>query len=363
MTEFDQKQARLQVLLDERQLDALLLRRVSNVTWATCGARVYVNIATDRACAMLFISKSSRLLITDNLEAERFLREELLDKQGWELRVSPWYEGADPAADLTHGLRLGTDWPYRGATDVSSDLTHMRTQFTPEEADRFRVLGRLCAEAVQATAQSLRPGQTEQAISARLGYEAELCGVQAVTNIVATDWRIAAFRHALPTDKPLDRYAMLVLNGRRWGLVSTVTRFVHFGPLPDEVRTHHALTAQIAAQLIHATRPGVVLSDLFQMAVSAYAQAGYPGEWQKHHQGGALGYEPREFLITAQSSGRVSAGQAYIWNPSIESARSVDPFLVGPSGNEILATLPEWPVLPIRIHDRVYARPAVLEID
>ncbi len=363
MSEFDEKQARLQTLLKERRLDALLLRRVSNVAWATCGARAYVNIASDIASAALLISRSSRHLITNNLEAARFDQEEHLARQGWEFHVAPWYEERDEIAHLTRGLRVGADCPYPGALDLTRDLTRMRTHLTPEEAERFRLLGALCVQAVDVTARSLAPGQTEQDISARLGFEAELRGVQAITNIVATDWRIETFRHALPTDKPLERYAMLVLNGRRWGLVCTVTRFIHFGPLPAGVREHHALAAQIAAECIHATRPGASLADLFQVAVSAYARAGFADEWQKHHQGGALGYEPREFFITPTSREQVSIGQAYIWNPSIESARSVDPFLVGPADNEILTELDSWPALAVRVKDRVYQRPAVLERD
>ena len=362
MTEFDQKQARLRALLDERHLDALLLRRVSSVAWATCGARAYVNIASNDASASLLITRSARYLITSNLEAARFQEEEHLTEQGWEFRVAPWYQDLDEVANLTRGMRVGADRAYPSAVDLSRDLVRMRTNLTPEEGERFRILGRLCEQAVQVTARTLQPGQTEQAISARLGYDAEVRGTQAITNIVATDWRVGAFRHALPTEKPLERYAMLVLNGRRWGLVCTVTRFVHFGALPADLRTHHETAAQIAAQCIDATRPGESLSDLFQFALSAYAHAGFPEEWRKHHQGGVLGYEPRELLITSNSRETVSIGQACVWNPSIGSARSVDTFLVGRSENEILTASESWPSIAVNIQNRVYNRPAVLEV-
>ena len=57
-----------------------------------------------------------------------------------------------------------------------------------------------------------------------------------VVNLIATDERIFNFRHPLPTHKRLERYAMLVLCGRQRGLVCSITRLVHFGRLPDDLR-------------------------------------------------------------------------------------------------------------------------------
>jgi hypothetical protein len=42
MAEFREKQKRIQALLERHKLDALLLSRVSNFAWATCGATSYV---------------------------------------------------------------------------------------------------------------------------------------------------------------------------------------------------------------------------------------------------------------------------------------------------------------------------------
>ena len=362
MTEFEHKQMRIRALLDEYQLDALLLRRVSNVTWATCGAKVYVNIASSDASAVLLITRTQRYLITNNLEAARFEQEEHLDAQGWEFRVAPWYESSDEVARLTRGMKLGADGAFPGALDLARELARLRIALTPEECERFRTLGQLCADAVEVVACSLEPGRTEQAISARLGYEAELRCVQAVTNIVATDWRIGAFRHALPTDKPLERYAMLVLNGRRWGLVCTVTRFVHIGELSDDLRRRNEITAHLFAEFICATRPGKSFAELFELVATEYARAGFPAEWHQHHQGGSVGYEPREFFVTPQSSERIAAHQAFVWNPSIGDVRSVDTFLVGETENKIITASESWQTLPISVGALIVPRPVILEL-
>jgi len=362
MTEFSQKQDHIQALLAERRLDALLLRRVSSFAWATCGGASYVNTATTNGEAALLITSSGRHLITNNIEATRLEQEEKLVAQGWGFRVTPWHEAQDTVAELTGGLRLGADGPFPGATDLSGDLAHLRANLTPEEGERFRALGRVCAEAMDSAVRAVRPGQTEYQIAGLLAHEAESRGVQAIVNLIATDERIFAFRHPLPTDKKLERYAMLVLCGRRWGLVCSVTRLVHFGHLPDDLRRKAEAVAQIDATFIAATRPGRTLGEIFRCVTAAYAEAGFPDEWHLHHQGGPAGYEPREYVATPHSTDVVSVGQVYAWNPSITGTKSEDTILVGEAGNEVLTATRGWPTLSVTVNGQTFARPAILEI-
>jgi len=91
MLEFNLKQNRLRNLLEQNQLDGILLRRVSSFAWATCGAAAYVNAATSTATAALLVTHAQRYLITDNIEAPRFEKEEKLRAQGWEFLVTPWH--------------------------------------------------------------------------------------------------------------------------------------------------------------------------------------------------------------------------------------------------------------------------------
>ena len=360
--EFIRKQERIQALLAEHQLDALLLRRVSSFAWATCGAASYVNTAATWGEAMLLITPSVRYLVTNNIEATRLEQEERLIEQGWEFHVTPWYEAGDVIADLSRGLRLGADGPYRGAVDLSAELARLRAQLTPEEGERFRTLGRLCAEAMSAAVHSVRPGMTEYEIAGLLSRETESRGVQAIVNLVATDERVFAFRHPLPTGKRLEQYAMLVLCGRRWGLVCSLTRLVHFGRLPDRLRQKAEAVAHVDAALITATRPGRTLGGIFQQATAVYAQMGFPDEWQHHHQGGPAGYEPREYLATPQSPDVVSVGQVYAWNPSIAGTKSEDTILVGEAGNEVLTWTEGWPALALAVDGETIVRPAILEV-
>ncbi len=361
MSEFQTKQDRIQTLLSSHNLDGLLLQRVSSFAWATCGAASYVNVATTTGEATLLITRDSRFLFTNNIESPRFEGEEQLLGQGWEFEVFPWHQMNKNIYQRTRGLKLGADVTFPGALDFSAEIADLRSALTPEEGERFRILGKICAQAMDSAIQNTAPGQTEHEIAARLAYETESRGAQVVVNLIATDERIFNYRHPLPTNKTLDRYAMLVLCGRWRGLICSLTRLVHFGPLPDELRYKAEAVALVDATMISATRPGQIHFRIFEQAVAAYADTGFPDEWQLHHQGGTAGYEGREHIITPISTGQVAIDQAYAWNPSITGTKSEDTILVGPKSNEILTTIDDWPTIDVTVDGRQISRPAILE--
>ena len=358
MSEYTRKVDIIRAWMADHNVGGLYLQSVGSFAWATCGAASYINTASTNGLASLLITLDRQYLITTNIEAPRLELEEGLAEQGWESIITAWHESHDTVADLSRGLKLASDGFYPGASDLSVELARVRANLTPEEGRRFRDLGRCCAQALQTAAYSVKPGQTEYEIAAMLAAEAEGQGVQAIVNLIATDERIFSFRHPLPTSKKLDRYAMLILCGRKDGLICSLTRLVHFGPLSDDLKRKAKACAKVDVAFIKSTRPGQTLGDIFENAVSTYAVIGYPDEWRKHHQGGASGYEPREYLAVPGSPDRVSTGQVYAWNPSITGYKSEDTILVGEVHNEILTEMPDWPVTVI---DGI-ARPFILVV-
>jgi Xaa-Pro aminopeptidase len=359
MSEFDFKQEKIRQLIAEKNLDALWLQRVSSFAWATCGGAAYINTATTTGAASLLITTHARYVITNNIEAKRLADEQGLGAQGWEFRVADWHAANPAIAELTRGLRLGSDFPAPNAMDLSNEIARLRAHLTPEEGERMRALGKICAEAMDAAIRAVRPGQTEFEIAARLGAEAQARGAQPIVNLIATDERIFAYRHPLPTAKQLERYAMLVLVGRKWGLCCSMTRLIHFGKLSDEIRRKMEACARVDATFIAATRPNARVREVFQRALAAYAETGFADEWRLHHQGGAAGYEPREYLGNSNSNDVVARGQAYAWNPSITGAKSEDTILVGETHNEIVTAISGWQTIRVTVDDHVIERPAI----
>jgi len=148
---------------------------------------------------------------------------------------------------------------------------------------------------------------------------------------------------------------MLVLSGRCKGLVCSISRLMHFGPVPGDLQNRIIAAAQVNATFIAHTQPGCRLSDVLAQGQQVYANAGFPGEWQHHHQGGATGYEPREYLATPASTETVSSGQAFAWNPTIAGAKMEDTILVGAQSNEIITSTPLWPTISYEIPGQVGA--------
>ena len=362
MTELETKLNQIDALLKAQGLEALLLQKVSSFAWATCGAASYVNTAVTDGASSLLITPNGRYVLTNHIEATRIEQEEKLAAQGWQMHAGEWYAAQDFVAELAGKLKLGADGAYPQAKDLSGELARLRANLTDEEGQRFRQLGKLCAQSMDQAIRAVKPGMTENQIAALLAREAQSRGVQPIVNLIATDERIFKFRHPLPTDKKMARYAMLVLCGRRWGLVCSLTRLVHFGRLPAELQSKSLAVATVDATVIAETRPGRTLGEIFARTQAAYAEAGFPDEWKLHHQGGPAGYEPREYIATPGGKDVVNLGQAYAWNPSITGTKSEDTMLVGAAGNEILTPIPGWPVLTVEVGAMKVERPAILEI-
>ena len=356
------KWSRVRELLRREGLDALLLRRVSSFAWITGGAAGYVTTNCEIGPSSILITPDAKYVITNNIEAPRLRAEEKLEEKGFTLRIAPWQESQDVVAQLTSGLRVGCDGPYPGTVDLAASVSSLRRSLLPQEIVRFRILGQACGSALEKAARSVTQGLTEYEIAGLVAREAWTCGVTPILILVAADQRVFDFRHPLPTDRPLQRYAMLVLCGRKWGLIASCTRLVHFGPLPTDLKRKQESVARVDASLISATRPGARVADIFETALQAYANEGYPEEWTLHHQGGCAGYEGRECKATPDCTEVVHQGEAFAWNPSITGTKSEDTIIVGPVDNEIITATGAWPTLPIETDGRTILRPAILEI-
>lgn len=351
----------LRSLLDKHKAEAFLLRRVSSFAWVTEGASSYVNTATTEGAASLVITRERCYVATNNIEAPRLQEEENLAEQGWEFVISPWATPLKELNELLAGRIVLSDVPFGAAQDVSAEISRLRAHLTPEEGQRLRELGKLCAESITAAAQALQPGMTEYEIAALLGGAAQQRGIQPIVNLVATDGR--CYRHPLPTTKKLEKFALLVLSGRRRGLVCSVSRMVHFGRIPADLERKIHAAARVNAAFIAHSRPGMTLGGLLEIGQAAYAAAGYPDEWQHHHQGGVVGYEPREYIATPGGADVLSSGQALAWNPTVAGSKMEDTILVGDTENEILTSTSLWPVTQVEISGQPGTVPCALALE
>lgn len=362
MDELVEKRQRLQAFLDLHNLDAIYLSQVANFAWLTAGLEPVVMINSDRAEAGLLVTREKDYVICNSIEYPRLRDEDRLDDLGYEFHVTPWYKGAPRFDDLVQGLRWASDWPMLNAPDLSTEISRLRFQLTPPEVERYRWVGYHTGQALELAARAVRSGMSEVQIAGLIAAEALDQGITPIMLLVGADERIYRFRHPIPTQKQLERYAMLAICGRRWGLVASATRFVYMGPLPAELAHKQEACAYVDATFNAATTVGSRVSEVFQLAIDAYAQTGFPGEWQKHNQGGAAGYLSRDYEGTPTCTEVVLAEQAFAWNPSITGIKSEDTMIVHDTQCEFITVTGEWLSLPVVLGDRTWERPAILTI-
>jgi len=145
-------------------------------------------------------------------------------------------------------------------------------------------------------------------------------------------------------------------------LVVSVTRLIHFGPLPDIIRTKAEACTRIDAALNLGTRPGRTIRDMFEIARVGYQKEGYPEAIDEHHQGGLAGYQAREIIATPGDSTPIVANQCFAWNPSIRGVKSEDTILVTASGVEVLTKVAGWPTTTITVPEGQIERPQILVV-
>lgn len=322
-----------------------------------------VGITTEMGVASLLVTGESKFVISNNIEAPRMLREERLDEQGYEIVEFPWYEDREAAlvAELAGRGPVGSDAPIPGVVNLADEIARLRYSLTPDEIERFRWLGVKASSALEETLIVTQRGEKESEVVARLCAKLWRDRIDPVTLMAAADSRVSDFRHPIPTEKPIDRYLMVSLNARKWGLIVSLTRLVHFGKLPEDLREKYLANVFIDCTFMAATRPGVLARDVLGRGIEAYREKGRPDEWKLHHQGGAIGYAGRDYRTDFKTPDLIEENQAFTWNPSITGTKSEDTILAASDGPEMITKPILYPTVRVRVGGILFVRPSILE--
>jgi Xaa-Pro dipeptidase len=351
---------RLQAFMQQKQIAGVLLTQVRNFEWLTGGVGdSQIGRASEFGLASLLLTKDGRkFLVAAHSEIPR-LMEDGLDGLRYTPVETPWYEKQPDLGKLLgiSGI-IGSDVSCEGCTTFN--IAPLRYQLSPTEVLKYRWLGRECAQAVEQVTRGLAPGMTEREIEAQIVNALMKRGIRPTVLLIGTDDRIMRFRHALPSDRALQKYGMVNICAKRWGLIASVTRFVHFGPLDAELNKRLHAAAVVNSKYSHALKPGAKISDIFRQATEWYAELGYPGEWKFHHQGGATGYNEREYLVALDSTEIVQDQQAFAMNPTVQGAKVEDTILVQQEHTENLSATPDWPKINVELDGKIYESADVL---
>jgi len=360
------KEARLRGLMERAGLAGILLKRQANFSWLTAGGYNMVGINSDLGMTSLLLTRTGRYCIANRIEAPRMMQEEGLGALGFELLEHEWY--ADREAELVRRVAgnlasVGADGQFGECRNVDGEIKRLRYSLTPAEVERYRFLGARLSRAVERVALGIRPGDAECEIAGRIGPELWPDRIDPTGLQVAADERASLYRHPIPTTRLVKKYVMLCVNARYKGLITTITRLVHLGKPPAALLKQYADTLEIENRMIAATRPGVAASQAFAAGLEGYLALGYPKEWELHHQGGAMGYTPRDLKVTAETSEPIAENQAYCWNPSITGTKSEDGFVATTEGPIMITAPVIFPRVEYQAQGATIERPGMLVLD
>ncbi|MBM4761130.1 hypothetical protein [Bacillus sp. B15-48] len=334
---FEQKINQLRRLYKSKKKNGLLIENQNNFAWLL-GGRTFVGLASVKAVVDLLINDNAVYLLSNNIETRRMLEEEF-PNVGLAVREYPWFDSLKKQ-DFINEL---TDGQYLKDIEVEQELLPLRINLTEEEGCRLKDLGGDAASAMDASCLQINRGMSEKtavSIMAKQCYERDF---EPNILLVAADERIQRYRHPLPTAKTIEREAMLVIGGRRNGQCVGLTRYITFSEPSQEMLSLRDSTMELYALLFEETRPGQNLGIVFRKLLEAYKTLGYPAEWKQHHQGGVIGYNPREVRVDFDTNLIINAGQAYAWNPSLKGFKAEDTFIVGDTENQIITYSKDWP--------------------
>ncbi len=364
--EVETKHASVVACLDAAGLDAVVLTQRWNFAWYTAGGQNYVNHASDTGAASLVVGRGGAACVTSNIEATRLAREEL-QNTGVSVVPCDWWDGAATAkafAELLGGKKFAADVKVAGLPDGGQALPggfdKLRLVLGEAEIERYRKIGKAAGQALESVCRGFARGGTEYDLAGMVSQAMWSRQLKPHVVLVAGDDRLDLWRHPIPTGLPVRRRAMAVVCAEQGGLIASATRLFSFGEPEADWRQRQSAVCRIDAVMITNSRPGRTLGEVFAAAQNAYEDAGFPGGWRDHHQGGPTGYRTREGRATPANPTPILAHQAFAWNPSLVAAKSEDTIVTTDAGFEILTATGAWPTVRADVGGTAIERPDIL---
>lgn len=219
-----------------------------------------------------------------------------------------------------------------------------------KDTTELKVLNRAIAvaqDAFKATRRSIRVGQTEREVAARLEYEMGKRGASgAAFGTICAAGANASHPHAHAGDRRIRQGQAVLID---WGATvgfyrSDLTRMLFMGRIPPRIGRIYdiVLDAQLAA--IDAIRPGKRMCDVDRVARSIITKAGF-GKQFTHGLGHGLGlnvHEPPSLSWRSQerlTAGMVVTVEPGIYLPGVGGVRIEDDVLVTANGCRVLSDL------------------------
>lgn len=357
------KLEKIRTLLKQKDLKAILLKKQPNFFWLTAGGSDFVSIATETGVVSILVTEKEQFIIANKIEYPRIRDEEVKDLD-FNFLTYEWFE--DRELDLVKKIvgekKVGCDVYIPDFILLDGEVKKLRFELTEGEIDRYKYLGENLSLVVEETLFKVKKGMSEIEIAGMIAQQLWKLNIQPTAFMIASDNRIGDYRHPIATEKRVEKKVMASVNARYKGLITTITRMAYIGKIPEELKNQYKENVEIECIMIAKTNIGEKLNIPVKAAIEEYEKRGYKGEWKLHHQGGTMGYYPREIRVTPDTDGVVIKNQAFCWNPTISGTKSEDGFIVT-ENQKIMITKPMiFPKLSLKIEGEQFIRPDIAEI-
>ena len=340
--DIDAKQALVGGVLDAMKCEAVVLLMPAHVAWFTAGLTAR-GLMADSERPGVYTNGRQRWLICSNVDTQRLFDEEV-DRLGFQLKEWAWAVGrSDLLYHVTAGRAVAADRPFPNVPMVNDRLRPLLRPLTAFEQSSYRPLGAEVAHAVEATARTIRPGDTEDEVAGQLGHRLLHRGVEPAALSVAAYGRGAKYRRTGFTAAAVTGTCVLQATGQRDGLFVTAARAVSFGPPPDDFRAAYEFAVKLAAVARSYTRPGATAAPVADAVAALLAGTPFEFDGRLSQPGYGAGRFPAEELRRGGHDEPLIAGQAVVWQPRVGPAACADTVLVTASGPEPITPPTDWP--------------------
>jgi Xaa-Pro aminopeptidase len=351
----DDRAARLQAALGEREVDALLVTDLANVRWLT-------GFTGSNALALIG-SNGERLFLTDfrylSQAAEQVgdgwahdIAQNLLDAVVTKLPGDgPLRLGFDDAnlSVRDHGKLAGAVRDGVELVAAGGAVEDLRLRKDAGELEAIRAAARLADAALEEVLERGLAGRTERDVALDLEFTMRRMGAQAPSfpPIVAAGPH-GALPHAEPRDVTIEPGVLCVVDwgAQLDGYVSDCTRTFATGEIDARDAEVYELVRRAQEEALAAVRPGPTGREVDAVARQIIEAAGH-GEHFGHGLGHGVGLEVHEGpRLSRQSEDRLAAGQVVtvepgVYVPGATGVRIEDLVVVTQDGCEVLSSLPK----------------------
>lgn len=358
------KEQRVRELMKLLGLDGIVFKKQSNYSWFTGGGINMVPVCTEMGFSTILVTDKEKYVIANRIEAARNMEEENLGNLGFNLLEYEWFESKEDELikKIVPTMNVGCDVSVYSLKNIEPQIKEIRYSLLPSEIERYLWLGEKTSEAIESVlVEFVKPGQTEAEITGELARRLWKHRIDPVGYQTAADIRAYKYRHPIPTEKKLEKSLMLCVMTRKWGLIATITRMLNFGEASEKFRKQFRDNVFIECAMIAATLPGEKTGKIFNRSRDLYEELGYHDEWKLHHQGGAMGYDARDYICSSESEEVVQENQCFCWNPSISGSKSEDAIIAMKNGFEFVTKPVIFPELKIEVDGITFKRPGLLE--